>query len=247
MGNVRLIWYKWLSEEDSLPTDGPEHTTRGGNGRMAGDFWIGRKPLNFALPFLASFFLALASCSSFSQPPGGYGEPHLMAQANGKKPEWIDQPGKYQEEHRDARYFSGLANREPDQEGGRTDSYANALQNIAQSVANTVDSRYMARRMTILGSNANGGSIRTRRRITNLVRQSAEARLSGVRVVRYWWRKYWIQQSSNAPSQTYYDFYVLVSLSDNQYDRLLRHALSDAKNAASDPQTKRALDLLNAR
>lgn len=214
---------------------------------MAGNSLILRTHLKVAFPFLASFFLAISACSSFSQPPGGYGEPHLMAEAHGKKPEWIDQPGKYQENHRDARYFSGLANREPDQEGGRTDSYANALENIAQSVANTVDSRYLARRMTTLGSDAAGVSMRTRRRITNLVRQSAEARLSGVRVVRYWWKKYWIQTSRNTPSQTYYDYYVLVSLSNNQYHHLVRQTLSDAKNAASDPQTKRVLDLLNAR
>ena len=190
-------------------------------------------------------FLVFGACSSFSQPPGGYGEPHLMAQAHGKKPEWIDQPGKYQQDHKDARYYGGIANREPDQEGGRTDSYANALQNIAESVANNVASRYMAKRMTVLGSSPDGGDMRTRRRITDLVRQSARARLSGGRVVRYWWKKYWVQPSRNAQPETYYDYYVLVSLSNDQYHRLIRHAIRDARNAAVDSRTQKALDILS--
>ena len=196
------------------------------------------------LSSLALTFLAFSACSSFSQPPGGYGEPHLMAQSHGKRPEWIDQPGKYQQDHPDARYFSGTANREPDQEGGRTDSYASALQSIAESVANNVGSRYMAKRMTVLGSSPDGGEMRTKRRITNLIRQSAEARLSGVRVVRYWWRKYWIQPSRDANTRTYFDYYVLVSLSNDQYHRLIRHAIRDARNAAGDSRTRKALDLL---
>lgn len=202
--------------------------------------------LRWTLSSVAIVFLSLGACSSFSQPPGGYGEPHLMAQAHGKKPEWIDQPGKYQQDHPDNRYFSGIANREPDQEGGRTDSYASALQNIAESVANKVGSRYMAKRMTVLGSSPSGGEMRTKRRITNLIRESAQARLSGVRVVRYWWRKYWIQPSRDAASRTYYDYYVLVSLSNDQYHRLIRHAIRDARNAAGDARTRKALDLLNS-
>ncbi len=192
------------------------------------------------LLMLPSFLFA--SCSSLSTPPGGLGVTHLESRSSDRRPLWIDSPGIWQKKHPERVYFVGSTSKEPDQESGRTDAYENAMRSIAERLGEKARSLYREESLRKMGVGSGGMDMSVERRVSSLVMTQAQARISGVRVDDYFWRKYWEKDRAEQPPYSFYKYHVLVSIRKDLYEHLLRKSLEGARDSARDPRTKALFD-----
>ena len=198
----------------------------------------GRKGSILAVGLLA---LLTSSCSGLSSPPGGLGVPNPEARSSSERPSWIDSLGRWQRHHPDREYFVGTTPKEPDQQSGRTDAYEEALRSVAQRVGARASALYRESSARQMGTGSEGMDMSVQRRVTSLVKTSARARISGVRIETFYWQKFWEKDQVGASPYSFYKVDVLVSLGLDQYRRLVRQALTDARDNSSDPQMKARL------
>ena len=191
------------------------------------------------------FFAGLpVGCSSLSSPPNRYGEEHVVEHSGGSRPVWIDRIGEYGKSHPDRRYFVGVSNRSLSLEGGRTDSYANALAVIAGGVKDTVHTLYVQARTSDSAGNAGGYSGDLERAIESGTLQEAKGVITGAEPERFWWEKAWVQMEPGAPIQYYYNVYVLVSLSKDHYDQTVYQTLNGLHRRVSVPNADRVIETM---
>lgn len=182
--------------------------------------------------------LLASSCSGLSSPPGGLGVPHPEARSSSERPSWIDSLGRWQRHHPEREYFVGTTPKEPDQQSGRTDAYEDALRSVAQRVGARASALYRESSARRMGTGSAGMDMSVQRRVTSLVTTSARARISGVRIETFYWQKFWEKDQDGASPYSFYKVDLLVSLGMDQYRRLVRQALTDARDNTGDPQMK---------
>ncbi|MHB1606810.1 MAG: hypothetical protein ACYCTV_10550 [Leptospirales bacterium] len=180
----------------------------------------------------------LGACSSaVTPPPEPYGIQHVVEKANGSRPQWIDEPGKYQKDHSGKRFFVGLVNGDPDMESGRTDAEASASAELAKAIENTVHDLYVKGRTT----DQTAGNSDLERAIESGTIQQARALATGLSPQRFWWEKYWVQSSSGAPVRYYYNVWVLSSMSKANFDRTIYQTLNGLRHTVSAPHAKKVV------
>ncbi len=201
-----------------------------------------KKKLSLGVMLLVSGSLvALASCSSVQAPPNQYGIEHEVAHSKGSRPEWIDNMGSYQKSHPDRVYFMGEADREFDMEGGRSDAVANAQKGIATGIKNTVHNLYIQARTVDATQSAGSYDADTQKAIEDGTLQVANGIITGAQPDRFWWRRYWVQNSPGAPVEYFNDVYVLESMSKADYAQTVYQTLNGVKKVVEAPKAHRVI------
>jgi hypothetical protein len=190
----------------------------------------------------SAILFAVSGCASVQKPPTPYGIEHVVDHAKGDRPVWIDDISKYQKDHSGGRkYFAGIANRSFDMEGGRSDAYANALSGIASGMKNTVHNLYISARTVDATGDASAYTADLQKAIEDGTLQKAKGVITGASPDLYWWKKYWVQMAPGAPVQYYYDVYVLVSMSQSDYDQSVYQTLNKVSEAVAAPKAHRVI------
>lgn len=191
---------------------------------------------------VSAILFAVSGCASVQKPPTPYGIEHEVDHAKGDRPSWIDDMAKYQKDHSGGRkYFAGLANRSFDMEGGRSDAYANALSGIANGMKNTVHNLYISARTVDATGDASAYTADLQKAIEDGTLQKAKGVITGASPDLYWWKKYWVQMAPGAPVQYYYDVYVLVSMSQSDYDQSVYNTLNKVQESVAAPKAHRVI------
>ncbi len=183
-------------------------------------------------------------CSSLQSPPNTYGMEHVVEHSSGDRPVWIDHIGEYGESNPARRYFVGVANRSLSLEGGRTDSYANALANIARGVKNTVHTLYVQARTSDSAGTGGVYSGSLERAIESGTLQEAKGVITGAESEQFWWEKSWVQMAPGAPIQYSFTVYVLVSLSKEHYDQTVDQTLAGLHHRVFVPSADHVIETM---
>jgi hypothetical protein len=190
----------------------------------------------------SAILFAVSGCASVEKPPEPYGIEHVVEHAKGDRPVWIDNIQVYQKDHSGGRkYFSGMSIRSFDMEGGRTDAYANALSGIANGMKNTVHNLYISARTVDATGDASSYTADLQKAIEDGTLQKARGVITGASPDLYWWQKYWVQMAPGAPVQSYYNVYVLVSMSQSDYDQSVYQTLNKVQDVVAAPKAHRVI------
>ncbi len=168
---------------------------------------------------------------------------HEFKHSPGSEPSWVDDPREYQLKHPERRYFVGVTDNEPDMSMSRHNAYADAMQNLANSIKNTIHNLYKNAQTEdgVIG----GNRPEVERAIDDGTVQIAMAGATGATIEKYWWREYWVQPEPNAEIQYFYSVDALVSMSQANYARTIDQTLHGLDQTVHDENARKVIKEMN--
>ena len=183
----------------------------------------------------------LSSCSSAPSSSSLYGREVEASHTEGSRPEWIDSPGKFQADHQEKMWFSGVALKKYDLEEGRQDAYLDALNAVATGIRTTIHDQFNKARAADTNAHRGLYSAKNEKKIEEASFSRARGMITGANADSYWWRKYWVQESSASPVQYYYDVYCLVSMTGEAYNRAVFATLKSVGESFGSPEARKII------
>jgi hypothetical protein len=181
--------------------------------------------------------VALTSCSGVQPPPTPYGIEHKVSASSSTRPEWIDNERSYRQAHKDRKYFMGMAQGIDDYAMLREEAKTLALGNLAEQIQaklNTLEN--------IASTNDSTGVNGTNADIQHAVREAvisqAAATVTGASIDKYYWTKYWIQESPGSDAKYIRKVYALGSMSQVNWDKTVKQTLEGVKQKVNNPDAK---------
>ena len=190
--------------------------------------------------------LSLSACSSVVSPPTLYGERHQVSTSDSNRPEWIDNFRKFQKAHADRVYSVGVATKERDYGFARSIASADALKNLARTIKSTVHDLYVEAKTEDKGA-ASAYTSDMERSIQDGTLQTAKGIISGAEVDKYYWTKYWVQESPGGPVIYYRNVYALVSLSKADFQQAIYMTLNDQEKRVQNPAARHVIHEMKER
>lgn len=190
------------------------------------------------------FGLGLGACSSTGMlPKVDYGQPHFVASNDSKEPTWVDSPGRYAKEHKDAKYFVGADSRCTLYDVCRDVAVGNALKSAAQAIRDKVHSLLEVAST----DDSTLGTPDVQRAIESGTLQTAFGAIHGMSPDRFYWKKYWVQTSPDSPIVYYRNVYVLVSISNDDWKQSVYETLTKKAEKVNDPRARALLHKMEKR
>ena len=125
----------------------------------------------------------------------------------------------------------------------RTAAYNDLGEQILTTV-NTLEAQSMTEDST--GRYGKNGDIEKAVRNAT-IDQSKTAHISGAAIDKYYWKKFWIQDSPGAPIQYYRKVYALGSISRDNWHKTMVQTLQGIHQRVKDPTAKGMLDRMISR
>ena len=193
-----------------------------------------------------SLIASLAACSTVIPPPTNFGVRHLVSTSEASRPKWIDDFRKFQEDHKDRVYSVGVATKERDYGFARSIASADALKNLARTIKSTVHDLYVEAKTEDKGA-ASAYTSDMERSIQDGTLQTAKGIISGAEVDKYYWTKYWVQESPGGPVIYYRNVYALVSLSKADFQQAIYMTLNDREKRVQNPAARHVIHEMKER
>jgi len=183
--------------------------------------------------------LSFSACSSTVQPPTPYGMEHVTEVSSQNRPSWVDNPGEFKRKNKDRKYFVGVSSGVDDYEMLRVEARTAAYNDLGEQIlttVNTLEGQSMTGDST--GRYGKDGDIEKAVRLATIA-QAKTARISGAAIDKYYWKKFWIQDSPGAPIQYYRKVYALGSISRENWHKTMEQTLHGVNRTVRNPVAKR--------
>lgn len=185
-----------------------------------------------------SFMSVLGGCAGGMPKKGAVGSEVVVQREPEKKPDWTIKP---YEEKKDKLLFKGEATRGYDKALGLTEAKANAIQNLVEAVKIRARTEFSK---AIKGVNVSESTIG--QYLDNVIAWTSDnLNISGVVPVQQYYEK--VRVTTHEGVKYYYNCYVQLSISLENYIRARESALNKAVKAAADPDAKRLAESAKAR
>lgn len=192
---------------------------------------------------VSTVFLAIlgvvGACSSVpTKTPDGtpiYGIPKIIAKSDGQTPQWVDNYAKFAKSHPDRHYFVGVASHVSEEDIGRDEAMASAMAMAASSIKNTVNNLMIR---AIVDDKNSSYSNELQKDVQDGTLQIAKAKIHGGTVDKYYWVQKYVQ---TGPGETvvYRNYYALMSLSNQDYDKTIQDSLTKEYKSVDVPKAKK--------
>lgn len=160
-----------------------------------------------------------------------------VVESQGEKGDWIY---KIPSNQKGMAYFRGVKTGAPTLEGGLNDARMHAAQQVAEMVKTEVNIDYERARVEY-------GIPRDDRDIGSVVRDAmialSDAIVQGVKEVKSYWEK--VMEKTPEGVRYFYNVYVLVSISEDDYKRIANQVLEKEIEKARAKNNKKAEEFLN--
>lgn len=176
----------------------------------------------------------LGACSTGGKPPENFGTKHYYNLTE-KWPDWVTNPKKYAQKHKEAHYFAGLATNEPDFEVGREDAYAEALATLSQSIKDKIHTLFVSGRTTDFADH----KAEIEKDIERGVIIESQAVATGVNVNKFEAKGFWYKTENGV--EYGYDIAVLTEMSNDDYNKTVLLTLEKVKQHVKNPESKKVV------
>lgn len=170
-----------------------------------------------------------------------YGQPHLYSSSQGG-PEWAMTPEKYQKEHPENHYFSGLSTVH-DESIARVDAKFAALAELADQIRTDIHHLYVSGQTHDQAT----GESDAEKAIENGILSVSHAVVSGAKVDMYKTVSYWTQAGPDYPRVDHRHTWALVVLSPSDYRKAVIDTLAGLKKEVQDPRARAVVDEMKRR
>ena len=180
--------------------------------------------------------LSLGACSSTIE-NAQLGAPVKIG-TSGHRPVWAENLKRYQKEHSDRVYFVGLSGNVSDYSLAREEAYADALQNLANGIKDTVHNLYTAAKTQ--DGNQTDYNYDVEKAVEDGTLQTAKGIITGASVDKYFWNKY-VKKNGDGRIDEYLSVYALVSLSKEDYRKTVELTLTDEQKVTKDVRARNVI------
>ena len=187
---------------------------------------------------LGAVLAVLGACSTGG---GQYGEPHYYASTLDGPP-WAMTPEKYQKEHPENHYFSGMSTVH-DESIARVDAKFAALAELADQIRTDIHHLYVSGQT----HDQAAGESNAEKAIENGILSVSHAVVSGAKVDQYKTVSYWTQIGPDFPKVDHRHTWALVVLSPADYRKAVVDTLSGLKKEVQDPRARAVVDEMKRR
>lgn len=187
-----------------------------------------------AVSAVAVSLFSLSACSSTLE-NAQLGTPVKIGSSDGHRPVWAENLKEYQKEHSDRVYFVGLSGNVADYSLAREEAYADALQNLANGIKDTVHNLYTAAKTQ--DGDQTDYNYDVEKAVEDGTLQTAKGIITGASVDKYFWNKY-VKKNGDGRIDEYLSVYALVSLSKEDYRKTVELTLTDEQKVTKDVRAR---------
>lgn len=192
---------------------------------------IGRRSPLIPLLITAGLLFSCAGPGTVSLPPS---TEHATSTSQAKRPLWVSDPVLFQRAHPTRVIATGGSDRKTDMEDGRETSLRQATDRMATIIRSGVRQKLRE----AAGQDPGVSSKKNLEAVSRILDARPIHGLSVLPPAEIWWRKYWVQNSPEAPVRYLYDVFTLLSISPARYNREVDQTLSRLLDEVRTPAMK---------